>query len=460
MLSDVCAQSRQVPAMILLGFCMMLAHPGSASPASPSELLTIARALTVALQQNPDLEAARARLETAEAQVDQVRAGLLPRLSNQLQYTERESAVSAMGFGGLGGGASSIKSMIYQDMLTMQVPLYTGGRQQLQVKRARTQYRKSEIELKGARSDLIALVIEAYLNVLRACQLEKSAAERTDSLSAQRTNVEKKLQAELSTKSDLLKAEVQLESSREALLAAQNAVQTARNSLGFAMGIDDELPADLLPLTNLPFDYASEAVLLDRLEKNNPTLEAARQQVRLLQEGVRIEKAGHLPSLNLTGSYGKSARDFPPKDKNWSVAGVLDFKIFDAGQQSAKVREAHKRLAESRALLTKARQGLQVQLKNALRDYHTALERTHVSRKGLELATEELRLSNLRLEEGLVTVTDHLDNQTEYTRAQVTNIIAQFDVLLSEVRLCRLTGTLDEQFVERMEEHSGKKEHP
>jgi outer membrane protein len=213
------------------------------------------------------------------------------------------------------------------------------------------------------------------------------------------------------------------------------------------MGRDSDWPLNLAPVTSLPLSIGSEEEVMALVRDSNPTLRGIEQQVKILEQGIRIEKAAHLPTVNLNTTYGKSHRDFPPQDKNWSIVGVLDFKVFDGGLQTAKVREAHKRLEEGRALLRKTRQSLQNQVKNALRDYQTAQERVQVSGKGFELATEELRLSRLRTDEGLITLTDHLDNQAEYTRAQMTHIIAQFDVLLSQVRLYKLSGQLDDNFV-------------
>ncbi|RCK81400.1 MAG: outer membrane efflux protein [Candidatus Ozemobacter sibiricus] len=420
-------------------------------PASVPGDLSLGQAVREALAANPDLAVARARLAAAQAAVDGARAAFFPRVSAMVQYNEREYSPSSLGFAGMpaaaGGGTRT--SIVQTDGLTFQWPIDLGQRTALALRRARAGERKAASDRRGAESEVIALTIEAFLGVRRAAELLTSARDRATALAAHRELVLRRLDAELAQRTDLLKADVQLESAREAVLLAENALAQAGHVLNQMLGRPVAAPVAVATAA-LELAVPDLDTLAQDLETANPGLVSLRRQVEVLEQGLRLERAGHRPTLTLSGSRTRTGKDWPPSDPNWAVAAALDWKLFDAGQQQARVAEARARLAEAQAQLEKTRQALQVQLQSAWRQYRTAATRLEVTRKALELAQEEVRLSRLQAEEGLITLTDHLDTQAEFTRAQVAFIVATFDRTLAALRLLQLAGRLDREFAERL----------
>ncbi len=429
----------------------LLASATAVTGESVTSGLSLGQAVREALQANPDLAVVRARLEAARAGVDGARAAFFPKLQATVQYSEREYSPSSLGtvVGPAAGGGGTRTSLVQTDGITFQMPIYTGQRTTLALRRARAGERKAESDRRGVESDVIALTIEAFLGVRRAAELLVSARERADALAAHRELVLRRLEVELAQKTDLLKAEVQLETAREAVLLAENALVNSGHVLNQMMGRPVETPVTVAT-ASLDLAVPDLDTLRQGLETDNPTLVSLRRQVEGLDQAVRLERAGHRPTLTLSGSRTRTGKDWPPTDPNWAVAASFDWKLFDAGQQHARVAEAQARLAEGRALLDKTRQALLVQVQSAWRQYRTAATRMDVTRQALELAREEVRLSRLQAEEGLITLTDHLDTQAEYTRAQVSHIIAIFDRTLAALRLLQLAGRLDPAFVERL----------
>jgi TolC family type I secretion outer membrane protein len=419
------------------------------NPVGPE--LPLRSAIDQALTANPDIALAKARLEIGKASVDQARAALFPKISASLQYSERESAPSLLGANtAVGRSTSPVTSIIYQDALSLTYPVYTGNRNQAALQRARQTLKKNEQETANTAAEVIGLTIETYVNHLRAKDLKKSACERRLSLQTQLEHARRRLAAETVVKSDVLKAEVQLESSREAEMIAANAVRIAANALNLALGQDVENPVETAVVASWPETLPPFTDLCEQLETRNFALRALKHNMEALRRGIGVERAGHLPTVSLNTSVLNSKKDFPPRDRSWSVAGAIDFKVFDGGLTHARVAEARHRYAEAQAQWQKLKQSLQAQLKNAWLEYHNALERQEVNRKTLELATEELRLSRIQVREGTMTMADHLDDQADYTRAQVNVISARFDVMLAMVRMWKLAGLLTPEFIAQM----------
>ncbi|HNV71324.1 MAG TPA: TolC family protein [Candidatus Ozemobacteraceae bacterium] len=422
-------------------------------PAPPltSETLTLAQAVQEALRANPDLEIVRERLEASRAQIDQARAAFFPRLTASLQYSERESPVSTLGFSGLGGRGGDIYNVQYTDALNLNLPLDVGGKLKAGLKRARVNRDKAGVDLDTTISDVILGTLDACLNHLKAVALLETAREKREALESHRAIVLQRLANDLALKTDLLKAEVQLESSRESELMAKNAIENTRSAINQILGRPIVEHLTIASDTSLALDIPPLEELRTRAFTANPALRAVRQQVSVFKASLKAEQAQHRPNLTLTGSTGRASRDFPPRDNAWSIGGTLDFKVFDGGLQSARVHEAAIRLREAEAQEEKIRQSILVQMQIAYSQFETALSRVEINRKAADLAREELRLSDLQLREGLLTFTDYLDNQAEFTRARVAAIVAEFDLLLARLKLLHLSGGLTRAFADQLQ---------
>ena len=345
-------------------------------------------------------------------------------------------------------GLSAVTTIQYQNTLSVQYQIYDGGKRQAQLNQARAGERKSRWDKAGTEMELIAAAIEAYLNVQRTQELLKSAREREQSIAAHLEIVRQRVIAELAQHSDQLKAEVQLETARQSVLVAENAVSQAIHALNLTMGLDPDCPTTTVASFSFPERNLQLEELQQKLSAANPTLLGLREQIRALQQSVTAARSAFRPSLSLTGTTFNAKKDFPPGDNGWTVAGSLDWTVLDGGQRQASVRTAQARLAEARASLKKARQQLDTALHRAFLNFTTARRRVQVTRKALDLAEEELRLSHLQVREGILTTTDHLDNQADYTTAQVNWIVATFDELTAVTALLQLSGQLNRPFTQ------------
>ncbi len=157
---------------------------------------------------------------------------------------------------------------------------------------------------------------------------------------------------------------------------------------------------------------------------------------------VRWERGGHRPEATLQGSLSDYGTDHPPRERGWTVTGTVEWKLFDGGWQQARVEEARQKRRRAEAAVADLEQTLRAALEKAWRAHESARQRLAVTRKGLELATEQMRLADIQREAGYLTLVDLLDKQAELTQARVAVIGARYDTFLSALALWRLTGRL------------------
>jgi len=415
-----------------------------------SQALSLRIVVERALADHPQMDAAKARLEIAKAHVRQAQAAFWPSVVAAAEYDEKELPLSALGMGEALQGPfapSTIRSVIYREGIGIRMPIYRGGRDGQTLSVARLGKRESDFEFAAVREGLIANAIEAYVNHERTRELLKSAEEHESAMNGQLQRVERNIEAGMGVKFDRLQVEVRLESAREAVLAGQNAVDSARTALNLAMGESPSTPVSTLPVASFPAITQELSELQGEMIRKNPSLKQARKKVEASRRTVSMEHGGNRPSATLSGSLSNFGKDLPVHERGWTVNGSVEWKLFDGGFVRAKVDEARHHSALAQASLDDLQQQLLAALERSFLENRNALKRLEVSRKGLELAREQIRLSDVQRESGYITLIDLLDKQAELTRARVSLIGARYDTYLSALAILRLTGKLTPDFV-------------
>jgi len=253
--------------------------------------------------------------------------------------------------------------------------------------------------------------------------------------------------------SDVVKAQIQYEQQRQAFQEATLAVDNARLNLAVLLFpdfnenfnvVDDLDSAQALP----PFPeiqaMAAEA---------NPELRAAQAALRQASFDVRVAKNAFLPTIAIDAVYGIEANAFALRSRAaaFPEVGVLPnlgffitanftLPVFDWGIRQSKVRQAETRERQSRVELTQTQRVLLANLYLYYNEALTARAAVDVSRRASELATESLRLVNLRYQAGESTALEVVDAQKTLvdTRNAYDDAQTRYRVALSQLQT--LTG--------------------
>ncbi|MGD9000585.1 MAG: TolC family protein [Granulosicoccaceae bacterium] len=163
----------------------------------------------LAIQNNPVILAAKARVESSQASVAAARAGDSPVLSAEAEVADYDRKFGSRDEARLG--------------LKLEVPLFTGGRSEAAVARSRAELRKARAELTAAETAVQGSVLDTVLEIrtLRA-QLDQVRAQRNWSelnLDLRRSEYELEKQATL--------GDAMIEIAKAELFAAQTEFQLA-----------------------------------------------------------------------------------------------------------------------------------------------------------------------------------------------------------------------------------------
>ena len=403
----------------------------------PDTPLSLERAVRIALENNPDVDAAVARIRRSEAMIDRAMAAFWPAVSVYSEYTEGE-APSAYLFKTI--DQRSLPPRVnfndpgpFENLevgLRARLNLFRGGRDYLRKRMAETGRSIRELDRLSIRNGLASSVIHAYFNALAARDYIRIARESVETVQAQLRVMKVRFRAGGVLKSDVLSLEVRLAQAREELIRSRNAYSLALASLANLMGLDPDtdlhLEEDGRVAQELPPDYGEG---LRVAVARRPELEKARLAVIRSRMGIDAARGEYLPRVDARAHYyfDDEGTQFESDRANWTAGVMLDWDLFTGGSTGAAVREAEALLEEMLAADRKAALSVKLDLRSAYLALEEAEARIQVTRASVAQAEESLRLVKKQYEGGSATVTRYLDAELDRRRTEIRAITARYD---------------------------------
>ncbi len=436
----------------------LLALAGAVGAEEPP-VLTLERAIEIALDGNRDLRAAQARLEAAAAGVDEARSYRLPKLELDGIYQQTDNPVlvfsNLLGQAGFQAENFALDSLNEPDPLgnwkarvQLSQLLWAGGRIGAGIEAAGLGRDAAELDRETARQRLIHQVVARY----SAAVLARGELEVTrESLATAKAHVDlvgDLWRGGLVVESDLLQAEVRESEVRELTIRAESGAEIAAAALNLALGRDLDTPIALPEGVRLePGGGDADAGELARLVENagerRPDLEAARRRQQASERQQRIERAVRRPEVGLAASFEMNAEDFFGADgDNWALTVGLRYDLFDGGRARARARRAEQQTREAGERAELLAQTISLEVRRAFFELRAARQRLEQAEKGVELAERSLEIIEDRYREGLTVLPELLDAETALTRSRLRRIAADRDVLLARATLDLATGDL------------------
>jgi outer membrane protein len=436
---------------LLLGFACpasgALGRDGTNTAAVFSQPLSLADAVNLALQLNPNLQRARKDLEATHGIAVQTRAILLPKL------------VAAGNYGAVQGsdidtfrtpGVTFGNSENWATQLKLVQSFFEGGRMLSSIRVARLVQQQAVLNYQTALADTVLAVQTGYYDVLLAQQQIAVQEASIELLTSELRDTQRRFEAGTVPRFNVLRAEVELAGARPRLITARNSFRIAKNNLANLLGVD--LPREALediPLTlagkldDEPFKVELRNAIAQALESRTE-LEALRKAQALRKEDLVSARAGYLPALQGYAGYdvhnSMLSQDLTVERHGWMAGAQITWNIFDGLATRGRVIETRARLDRAQIDLDDASRRIELEVRTAYSNFIEAREVIESQKKVVEQAEEALRLAKARAEAGTGTQLDVLGAQTSLTQARTTQIQALHEYDLARARLQRAIG--------------------
>ncbi len=394
--------------------------------------LTLDEALATALKSHPQLIEAKENLHAAAARTGQALANYYPQISIAADWVRGRTFFPAQ---------ESIKTTeVNSDGLYLKQTLYDFGRTAGVVEAARGNREAAVKTMEITRQELSLRVKSAYYLLLAT---EKQILATRETVRA-REDVYRQAQEffdqGIRAKVDVAKAEANFYSARTSLIRAENNRELARVELANAMGLSSLEDSSLV-------EPPSMAITLP--ERRQAQLESIRNRAELQQltalkstatANLKSANSSYLPILSGTASIGYSGRDVPPTGNVWSVGLNLSMPLFSGFSSVEQVREATANINALEARNSNLRLQITKEVESAWLGGNEAAARMVSTEKEVAAAKENQALAEGRYHEGIGSIIEVTDAQSQALDAQTAHIQARYDYYTALARLDRAIG--------------------
>jgi outer membrane protein TolC len=416
------------------------------SALAAAEPWTLDRAVAYALTHSPDAQVARARVEGAQALVQQAQSAWFPQLAVTGRYTDTDNPMMAFG--------SILDQRAFHSGLDFNRPgqidnldaagtvaynLYSGGKASAGRQAARAGAQAADYDLSAARQELAAEVVKSFLNLQKTREAVAAVEEGVKAYEAAVSAAQARFGAGQMLKADLLSLKVQLAQTRETLSSARHGAALAERAFEFALGLDaSDATVDLSP--NDP--SLSRLTAPDTWDySRRPELMGLDARQRAAEAMVEAARSGHRPSVNAFASYQYDHGWQLNRSADSWLAGIsVDVNLFDGGQTSGKVRQASAELAQIKELRRKAELGIGLEVEQARLAHVDAVERLNVTASAVEEAEESASLTQARFQKEALLTADLIGAESRLIEARLRRTEAAADERLAVVDLRRALG--------------------
>ena len=369
-------------------------------------------------------------------------AGFLPTANLSANTFSNDQDIKIDGFFGA-SGETSFNSHGYS--LDVSQPIFRSDRF-FQLKQANSQIKQADAELSAAQQDLMLRVSEAYFNFLAAKDNLQFAKAEKKSLSKQLDQARQRFEVGLTAITDVQEAQAGYDLAVSQEIVARNEIDNAGEALRTITGVYyTELVglAEDMPLVKpqpQEIDTWTETAL-----QQNLGVQSAHFAVDTAREEIRVQKSGHLPTLDLVARHGydKTGGRFGSSSvRNTSVGIALNVPIFQGGFVSSRRREAQQRLDEQLQRLEQARRQAQQQTREAYLGVISGISQVKALKQAVISSETALLSTQAGFEVGTRTAVDVVASERITFQAKRNYARSRYDYIINTLRLKRAAGTL------------------
>lgn len=431
------------------GFALMLS-PVFASAAP----LTLDEAVQRALTHNPELRAADRQTQAAQARAQAAQVLFRPQVD--LRYMARRSdnpldafadklntrSVTAADLAPAAINEPGTSS-VHVTQLSIELPLYTGGRLVAQKRAAADAAEATRLAYEHRRLTTVYNTIQAYRSAqagARGMSIADDAVEAAREHAA--TTARLARQGRIAV-SDRMTAELNLAAVQSLREQAAHRQRLALDDLRRLLGLpaDAELslppwePTPISASTN-PSDSTQRGLSLRKdLQAQSILLNASRSK-------IGAARAAFQPQVSVIAADSWYADDAALDNKSQSIMGVVSMNLFNGGRDWHGLTAAQHETAESELRLEAMRESIRSEVHAAASRLMEADARRRIAAESVNKARETVRLVKQRYGEGRTILIDLLMSERVLVEARNEELTAALNQELSVAQLQLAEGSL------------------
>ncbi|HQR84664.1 MAG TPA: TolC family protein [Polynucleobacter sp.] len=382
--------------------------------------LTINELITMALESNPQVLAARDQSKAVQGQLSTARA--IPNPDFEVNTGQQKSATGPL----TTGNVSSWSVTQPLDMPYTRFP---------RVNAAEANVRAAEAGRVAFEIEMISKVQQRFYELMRREAELKAAQEDLDLTKQIRDRMQVRYDVGETARFELIRAQTEFLNAQINTESSKLRVEQAKSQLRQAVG--HQLPAEYEVVSQIPKleTLPPLPVLLSELQAQSPELQKAKAEVEATESRLSFEQNSRLPKLSF-----KAQQYNDPNFTDRLYGLVVSIPIWDF--KGGQIAEAEANASRAKNQLNAQSQSLEQQLETAYKLYQMSSYQVKIlDQEVVQLAGSARRIAEVSYRYGERGMLEYLDAQRTFRLARNDLIKARFDLASVVTEIQRLRAT-------------------
>jgi outer membrane protein len=424
----------------------------SAAPilAQQAQRITFADAIQIALKQNLTVRQMENNLLVQQATANQARNNLLP------DFSFRTSASDNVGqqFNSNIGKLTTQQTQSVSPNVSSSFLVYDASRTTSNIRSARENANALTMDVSRTKQTAVFTVASDFVALVSAQSQLDVQRENLVALQAQLDQIQQFANAGARPISDLYQQRANVASAQLSVTQADQSVEIAKINLIQALQLDPakeyEFVAPVIPDVAAMRTFRLDSLVAVAYAKR-PDIAAERARVAAAVQDVRGARAGRMPSVSASVSYGtnwNSASDSGlfnqfTQRRGGGVGFQFTLPIFDRG--SVRLAEQRANIAEENAnlALLNQQQTVALEVRRAWLSVRSAQQQLVAATAQQVAAQQALDAVQQRYNVGAATLLEITQTRSQLVNAQSALSTAKYNLVLTQAVLAYYTGELD-----------------
>lgn len=419
-----------------------------AQTAQDTLVLTLDKALEIALSENNTIQIANKEIERKQYVKDEVVSSLIPQINIQATYSY--ALLKQKMYMELPGQGSQEITMgrdhTVQGAAALQVPLVAPS----MWKNIEVSNEDIALSMEKARSSRLSMakeVKDSYYRILVAQHTFRVIQETYLTSVTTYEKTRSKFKVGACSEYDLIRAEVRMLNQEPSVFEAYSSLDLANFNLKVLLGIGTDIVIKTVgDLRDYEQQLAADIMNIDSTRlSNNSDLKQLDIQASMMQKQKQMIATGYAPTLSANANYAYYTQvntgNTPAWVPNSTVGLTLNIPIFDGLTKHYKTKQMKVSIDALQLQKELLSDQLKMQVRSSLNDIKKSMMQIDSNRKGIEAAKKGYDIANIMFDNGTATILELNDSQLAYLNSELTYVQSIYGFLTAKTQLEKVLGS-------------------
>ncbi len=403
---------------------------------------SLAEIYQLALKNDAQFKVAQASLNSGKLSKNIGLSGLLPQINAEASYSE---------FNGDGTQNNSNSFDIETDTttygVTLSQPLFNAA-SWYSYKQSQSNATLSEANFGIEQQNLILRTAEAYFDSLKAVDDLETAVAEEDALSHSLEQTKQRFEVGLTAITEVHEAQAEFDSAKANRLTLEGDLVIAFEALEVLTG---KAHKEVAPLKNnfpvTPPTPLARTEWVTMAKNTNLELHSAKIQLTAAQANYKVQRSGHLPTLNATVGYTDRSNDGIAEQNistsvGTNVALTLSLPLYSGNRVSAQRQQAAYQKVAAQETVSQIERKVTQDTRSLHQRVNTGVATVQARQQAIISSESALEATKAGYDVGTRNLVNVLDAQRKVYATKRDFLGALYDYVLSGLRLKQAAGTL------------------